>query len=188
MNTQKRITLPLDEQTARGLRAGDQVLLTGSILTGRDAAHKKLCALLDGGQPLPVELCDEVIYYVGPTPAPPGHAVGSAGPTTSSRMDSYAPRLIALGLRGMIGKGKRSAEVVEAMKTHGCVYFGAIGGAGALLSRSICSATVLCYPELGTEAIHRFEVVDFPVTVIIDTLGKDLYQSQPPLYAQGGRP
>ncbi len=165
----------MDELTARALRAGDQVLLTGPLLTGRDAAHKKLCALLDEGKNLPVDFSDEVIYYVGPTPAPPGHAVGSAGPTTSSRMDSYAPRLIAKGLRGMIGKGKRSAEVVSAMKKHGCVYFGAIGGAGALLSRCICSSTVICYPELGTEAIHRFEVVDFPVTVIIDTLGNDLY-------------
>ena len=174
-----RIQLPLTQAQARTLKVGDTVLLSGTIYTGRDAAHKRLCQLLDEGKPLPVDLKDQVIYYVGPAPASPGHAVGSAGPTTSYRMDAYAPRLIALGLSGMIGKGKRSQEVIDAMKQYGAVYFGAVGGAAALVSRSITHSEVVCYEDLGSEAIHRFEIKDFPVVVLIDSEGNNLYQIGP---------
>lgn len=179
-----RLNLPLDEKTARSLRAGDKVSLSGSILTGRDAAHKRLCELIEQGKELPVSLEGETIYYVGPAPASPGHAVGSAGPTTSYRMDSYTPALLKRGLRAMIGKGLRGPAVIEAMKTCGAVYFGAVGGAAALISRSILSSEVLAYPDLGPEAIHRFVVRDFPVIVLIDSLGSNLYESGPKLYKQ----
>ena len=178
------LDLPLDESTARGLRAGDMVTLSGSILTGRDAAHKRLIDLIDKGEDLPIPLEGETIYYVGPAPASPGHAVGSAGPTTSYRMDAYTPKLLARGLRAMIGKGLRNAEVVDAMKTYGAVYFGAVGGAAALISRSILSSEVIAYPDLGPEAIHRFVIKDFPVIVLIDSLGNNLYESGPKLYKQ----
>ena len=171
------ITTPLTREQARQLRAGDSCLLSGVIYTGRDAAHKRLCELLEQGKELPVDLRDAVIYFVGPTPAKPGQVIGSAGPTTSYRMDAYSPALIARGLTGMIGKGKRDSAVVEAMKEYSAVYFGAIGGCGALLSQCIKKCEVVCYEDLGTEAIHRLEVEDFPVTVVIDSLGNDLYET-----------
>lgn len=172
------LQLPLTEDKARTLRAGDEVRLNGVIWTARDAAHKRLIAALANGQPLPLELHDQTLYFVGPTPARPGHAIGSAGPTTSGRMDPLSVILIQkTGLRGMIGKGQRSDAVLDAMKRYGCVYFAAIGGAGALISKCITRCDVFCYPELGTEAIHRLEVKDFPVIVASDTFGNSLYQS-----------
>ena len=173
--TPRTIQLPLDKPTAASLRAGDLLELTGEMYTARDAAHKRLVDLLDRGEPLPVDLDGQVIYYCGPCPAPPGRPIGSAGPTTSGRMDKYAPRLMALGLRGMVGKGQRSASVVEAMKMHTCVYFGATGGAGALLAEHILSSEVVAFDDLGTEALRRIRVDRFPVTVVIDSLGNDLY-------------
>jgi fumarate hydratase subunit beta len=158
------------------LECGDKVLLNGVIYTGRDAAHKKMTEALTRGEDLPFELEGQVIYFVGPTPAPPGKVIGSAGPTTSGRMDAYSPMLIAGGLKGMIGKGLRSAEVIQAMQEHTAVYFGAIGGAGALLGACIQEAEVIAYPELGTEAIRKLIVKDFPVVVLIDSEGKSLYE------------
>ena len=174
---EKKLTMPLTEEMTRELHAGDNVLISGVIYTGRDAAHKRLCELLEQGKELPVDLKDSVIYYVGPAPAQPGQVIGSAGPTTSYRMDAYAPALLDLGLKGMIGKGKRSAEVVEAMVEHGAVYFGAIGGCGALLGKCVKSSEIVAYEDLGAEAIRRWEVEDLPVTVIIDAEGNDLYQT-----------
>ena len=171
------ITTPLTREGARALKAGDSCLLTGVVYTARDAAHKRLCELIAADRPLPVDLENAVIYFVGPTPARPGEAIGSAGPTTSYRMDAYSPTLIALGQTGMIGKGKRSAGVVAAMKQHGAVYFGAIGGCGALLSKCIKKAEVVAYEDLGAEAIRRLEVEDFPVVVVIDSEGNNLYES-----------
>ena len=171
------ITLPLTREKARELRAGDSCLLSGVIYTARDAAHKRLCALADEGKELPFPVKDATIYYVGPTPAKPGQAIGSAGPTTSYRMDAYSPTLIALGETGMIGKGKRGPEVIAAMREHGAVYFGAIGGCGALLSRCIKSATVVAYEDLGAEAIRELVVENFPAVVIIDSLGNNLYET-----------
>ena len=173
----RSIHTPLTPETARTLKSGDSVLLSGVIYTARDAAHKRLCELLDRGEPLPLELRDAVIYFVGPTPAKPGQVLGSAGPTTSYRMDAYSPALIAQGLTGMIGKGKRGPEVVAAMKEHGAVYFGAIGGAGALLSSCVKEARVIAYEDLGAEAIRRLVVEDLPVTVIIDSAGNNLYET-----------
>ena len=171
------VQLPLSIATVRALRAGDSVLLSGPLLTGRDAAHRRLAALLDAGEPLPVPLDGETIFYVGPTPAPPGRPIGAAGPTTSGRMDAYAPRLIAAcGLRGMIGKGIRSDAVREACRRHGAIYFGAIGGLGALLGNCVRSADIVAYPDLGPEAIYRLMVEDFPAIVINDTLGGDAYR------------
>ena len=171
------ITAPLSPEAARSLRAGDSCLLSGIIYTARDAAHKRLCALIKEGKELPIDLTDAVIYFVGPAPAKPGQVIGSAGPTTSYRMDAYSPALIALGQTGIIGKGKRSPEVIAAMKQHGAVYFGAIGGCGALLAKCIQSSEVVAYPDLGAEAIHRLEVKDFPVTVVIDSEGNNLYET-----------
>ena len=172
----KNITTPLDENTVRGLRAGDTVLISGVIYTGRDAAHKKLLAMLDKGEELPMELKDQIIYFVGPCPAPPGRPIGSAGPTTSYRMDPYSPSLIArTGLRGMIGKGNRSAEVVDAMKKYGVVYFAATGGAGALIAQRIKKCDLIAFPELGPEAVYRLEVEEFPAIVAIDSTGGSLY-------------
>ena len=172
-----RIQLPMSAETAGTLRAGDSVLLSGVVYTARDAAHKRLCTLAAEGKPLPFDVNGAVIYFVGPTPAKPGQVIGSAGPTTAYRMDAYSPTLIALGQTGMIGKGRRSAAVVDAMKKYGAVYFGAIGGCGALLSQRIKKAEVIAYEDLGAEAIRRLEVEDFPVTVVIDTLGNDLYET-----------
>ncbi len=172
----KKITTPLTEDVARSLSAGDKVAISGVIYTGRDAAHKKLLAMLDEGRELPMELQDQIIYFVGPCPAPPGRPVGSAGPTTSYRMDPYSPRLIGeTGLRGMIGKGNRSPEVVEAMKRYGAVYFAATGGAGALIAGRIRKCDLIAFPELGPEAVYRLEVEEFPAVVAIDSCGKSLY-------------
>ena len=179
---EKHLTLPLSSEDVQSLRAGDVVYLTGSMLTGRDAAHKRLIQLLDGGKPLPVDIRGQAIYYVGPAPASPGHAVGSAGPTTSGRMDAYTPRLLKLGLNCMIGKGRRSEAVRQAMREYGAVYLGAVGGAAALIARSILSSEVLAYPDLGTEAIHRFTVKDFPAIVLMDAHGGNLYESGPVEY------
>ncbi len=173
----KKIQTPFTREDARSLKAGDTCLITGTIYTARDAAHKRLCELLDKGEPLPVDMENAIIYFVGPTPAKPGQAIGSAGPTTSYRMDAYSPALIAKGQTGMIGKGKRSAEVIAAMKDHGAVYFGAIGGCGALLSKCIKKAEIVAYEDLGAEAIRRLEVEDFPVVVIIDSEGNNLYET-----------
>ena len=172
----KEIILPLTDETLEDLRSGDGVLLTGVIYVGRDAAHKRMVEALDRGKPLPFDIRGQIIYYMGPTPPRPGQVIGSAGPTTSGRMDAYAPRLMAEGLKGMIGKGVRSPAVKEAMKKHRAVYLGTIGGAGALISRSILKSEVVAYEELGAEAVRRLEVSDFPATVVNDIHGGDLYQ------------
>lgn len=171
------IQTPLTKETACTLKSGDTVLLSGTIYTARDAAHARLVKLLDEGKPLPFDIANAVIYYVGPTPEKPGQVIGSAGPTTSYRMDAYAPRLIEKGLRGMIGKGKRDQSVISSMKTHKAVYFGAIGGAAALISKCITHSEIVCYEDLGAEAVRRLTVCKFPVTVIIDTEGNNLYES-----------
>ena len=173
----KKIQAPLTREAARELRAGDSCLISGVIYTARDAAHKRLCELVAQGKELPLDIKDAVIYFVGPTPAKPGQAIGSAGPTTSYRMDAYSPTLISIGQTGMIGKGKRSPEVVGAMKEHGAVYFGAIGGCGALLSKCVKKAEIIAYEDLGAEAIRRLEVEDFPVIVVIDSEGNNLYET-----------
>lgn len=178
------IQMPMSRETARTLRTGDSCLLSGVIYTARDAAHKRLCELIDAGKPLPFPVQNATIYFVGPTPAKPGQVIGSAGPTTSYRMDAYSPSLIAMGQTGMIGKGKRNAQVVEAMKTYGCVYFGAIGGCGALLSKCIKKAEIVAYPDLGPEAIHRLEVENFPVVVVIDSQGNNLYETGPKAFLE----
>ena len=170
-----RLKTPLREQDVQRLRIGDRVLINGVIYTGRDAAHKRLFDLLKEGKDLPFDIKGQIIYYVGPTPAKPGHVLGSAGPTTSYRMDAYAPVLIERGLKGMIGKGMRSEAVKEAMKKYQAVYFAATGGAGALLAKRIKKAEVVAYEDLGTEAIRRLEVDDFPVIVVNDIHGNDLY-------------
>jgi len=172
----KKVTLPLTDEILQDLKAGDNVLLTGIMYVGRDAAHKRMVEALEQGKPLPFDIRRQTIYFMGPSPAKPGQPIGSAGPTTSGRMDSYSPRLIAEGLKGMIGKGMRSQVVKDAMKKYKAVYFAAIGGAGALISKSIKKAEVIAYEELGAEAIRRLEVEDFPVTVINDIYGGDLYQ------------
>ena len=173
----KKINLPLTHETARTLKSGESCLITGTIYTARDAAHKRLCELAAKGEKLPLDVENATIYFVGPTPAKPGQAIGSAGPTTSYRMDAYSPTLISLGQTGMIGKGKRGPEVITAMKEHGAVYFGAIGGCGALLSKCIKKAEVIAYEDLGAEAIRRLEVENFPVVVIIDSQGNNLYET-----------
>jgi len=172
----RKVTLPLTDETLKELRAGDNLLLTGVIYVGRDAAHKRMVEALDKGQPLPIDIRGQVIYFMGPSPARPGRPIGSAGPTTSGRMDAYSPRLIAEGLKGMIGKGLRSKAVKDAMVKDKAVYLGAIGGAGAIISKSIKKAEVVAYEELGAEALRRLEVEDFPVTVINDIYGGDLYE------------
>ena len=172
-----KITTPLTRDTVKKLKSGDSCLITGAIYTARDAAHKRLCELINKGEPLPLDIKDSIIYFVGPTPAKPDEIIGSAGPTTSYRMDAYSPDLIKLGLTGMIGKGKRNDEVIDAMKTHGAVYFGAIGGCGALLSKCIKKAEVIAYDDLGAEAIRKLYVEDFPVVVIIDSNGNNLYET-----------
>ena len=172
----KKITLPLTEEALKDLKAGDEVLLNGIIYVARDAAHKRMIEALEQGKPLPFDIKGQTIYYMGPSPARPGQAIGSAGPTTSGRMDSYAPRLLAEGLKGMIGKGTRSPAVKDAMKKYKAVYLGAIGGGGALASKCIKKSDVIAYEELGAEAVRRLEVEDFPVMVINDIYGGDLYQ------------
>ena len=172
-----KITTPLTREDARKLKAGDSCLISGVIYTARDAAHKRLCALIDEGKELPFDVENSIIYFVGPTPTMPGKAIGSAGPTTSYRMDAYSPALIAKGQTGMIGKGKRGKEVIDAIKEHGAVYFGAIGGCGALLGKCIKKCEIIAYDDLGAEAIRRLEVEDFPVVVIIDSEGNNLYET-----------
>lgn len=179
---EKKITLPITDGDIKNLKAGDSVLLTGSIITGRDAAHKRLYELIQKGEKLPVDIKGELIYYVGPAPAKPGYAVGPAGPTSSYRMDKYAPSLLDLGLKGMIGKGARNKEVVDAIFRNKGVYLVAIGGAAALIAKSIKSEEILCYEDLGTEAVRRYEVEDFPCIVAIDSNGNNVYETEPPKY------
>ena len=174
---EKYINLPISDEDARNLRAGDYVYLTGTLYTARDAAHKRMQEALDRGEKLPVSLEHNLLYYMGPSPAREGRPIGSAGPTTSSRMDKYTPTLMDLGLKGMIGKGKRSQEVKEALMRNEGVYFAAVGGAGALLSKAILSSEIIAYEDLGTEAIRRLEVKNFPVIVVMDSAGNDLYET-----------
>lgn len=176
MSEQIRITTPLTEAAARKLKAGDSVLISGTMYTGRDAAHKRLVETLERGEQLPVDFTGQLIYYVGPSPAKPGQPIGSAGPTTSGRMDAYTPKMLEQGLKGMIGKGYRSPEVVEAMKKHGAVYFAATGGAAALIAKSIKQYEVIAYADLGTEAIAKLTVEDFPAIVVIDSEGRNYYE------------
>lgn len=171
-----KLVTPLTEEKARSLKAGDFVLITGTIYTARDAAHKRMIEALADGKELPVDFKDQIIYYVGPAPAKPGQAIGSAGPTTSGRMDAYTPRMLEQGLRGMIGKGYRSPEVVESMKQHGAVYFAATGGAAALIAKAIKKYEVVAYEDLGPEALARVTVEDFPAIVVIDSEGRNFYQ------------
>lgn len=173
----RHINVPLTDEDAKSLKAGDYVYITGTIYTARDAAHLRMYEALDRNEPLPIEMAHNIIYYMGPSPAREGRPIGSAGPTTASRMDKYAPRLLDLGLKGMIGKGKRSDAVKEAIVRNGAVYFAAVGGAGALLSKSITASEVVAYDDLGTEAIRRLEVENFPVIVVIDAEGNNLYET-----------
>jgi len=172
----KKITLPLNDEILKDLKAGDNLLLTGVMYVGRDAAHKRMVEALDQGKALPFDIKGATIYYMGPSPARPGRVIGSAGPTTSGRMDAYAPRLMAEGLKGMVGKGLRSKAVKDAMVKYKAVYLGAIGGAGTIISKSIKKAEIVAYEELGAEALRRLEVEDFPVTVVNDIYGGDLYE------------
>ncbi|MCY6483457.1 Fe-S-containing hydro-lyase [Clostridium aestuarii] len=174
---EKKITTPLTEQKIKELKAGERVLISGVIYTARDAAHKRLIELLDKNEKLPMNIKDQIIYYVGPSPAKPGKVIGSAGPTTSYRMDPYAPRLLGKGLKGMIGKGLRSKEVIESIKKNKAVYFGAIGGAAALIGKSIIKSEIIAYEDLGSEAIRRLEVKELPVIVVIDSEGNNLYET-----------
>ncbi len=173
---EKHITLPLTKELAKTLKAGDKVYLTGTIYTSRDAGHKRMCEALERGESLPFDPTDATIYYVGPTPAKPGKVIGSAGPTTSGRMDAYAPTMMKVGARGMIGKGARLPEVIDAMKEHSGVYFGAIGGAGALLAKCIKKCELIAYEDLGAEALRKLYVEDMPLVVIIDSEGNNLYE------------
>ncbi|MBQ1452910.1 MAG: Fe-S-containing hydro-lyase [Ruminococcus sp.] len=172
----KRIQLPITDEDIKSLKAGDSVLLTGTIITGRDAAHKRLFELIEKGEELPVDVRGELIYYVGPAPAKPGYAVGPAGPTSSYRMDKFTPALLDLGMKGMIGKGARSQEVIDAIVRNKAVYFAAIGGAAALIAKSIKKEEILCYEDLGTEAVRRYTVEDFPCIVAIDSEGNNVYE------------
>ena len=181
---EQHIQAPISAEDAKKLKAGDYVYISGTIYTARDAAHKRMQEALEKGKSLPLEMTHNVIYYMGPSPAREGRPIGSAGPTTASRMDKYAPELLDMGLTGMIGKGKRSDAVKEAIVRNGAVYFAAVGGAGALLSKSILSSEVLAYGDLGTEAIRRLEVKDFPVIVVIDSKGNDLYETAIKEYCQ----
>lgn len=181
-----KITTPLTDETVEQLHAGDNVLITGTIYVGRDAAHKRLVAALDAGQELPFDPRGQIIYYMGPSPARPGRPIGAAGPTTSYRMDPYAPRLMETGLKGMIGKGNRSQPVREAMQKYKAVYFAAIGGAAALIANSIKEAEVIAYPDLGAEALRRLRVEDFPAVVVNDIYGNDAYEMGKAQYREQG--
>jgi fumarate hydratase subunit beta len=172
----KKLQPPLNDSIVHSLKAGDEVLISGAIYTARDMAHKRLCEAIDAGQKLPFEIEGAVIYFVGPTPPRPGRIIGSAGPTTSSRMDAFSPKLLACGLKAMIGKGYRSDEVIDALKKYGAVHLSAIGGAGALLSKHIVSAEVIAYEDLGTEAVRKLQVVDFPAVVAYDSYGNTVYK------------
>lgn len=171
-----KLLTPLTAEKSSTLKAGDRILLTGTIYTARDAAHKRLIELLDNNKELPLNIKDEIIYYVGPTPEKPGEVIGSAGPTTSYRMDPYAPRLLDIGLKGMIGKGSRNQDVIDAIIRNKGIYFGAIGGAGALISKSIIKSEVIAYEDLGAEAIRKIEIKDMPLVVVIDSQGNSLYE------------
>ncbi len=173
----KKVDTPLTDEVVNDLKAGDRVLLSGIIYTGRDAAHKRLAELINKGEELPMDIKNQTIYYVGPCPAKPGQVIGSAGPTTSGRMDAYAPLLMDEGLKGMIGKGLRNQKVVDSIIKNNAVYFAAVGGAGALLAEAIKEAEVIAFADLGAEAIYKLRVEDFPVTVIIDNQGNDLYKT-----------
>ena len=181
---EKHVKAPLDEKTVADLKAGDYVYITGTIYTARDAAHKRMYEALERGEELPFDVKDNIIYYMGPSPAREGRPIGSAGPTTATRMDKYAPSLLDLGLKGMIGKGKRRKEVKDAMVRNKAVYFAAVGGAGAILSKCISESEVIAYDDLGTEAIRKLQVKDFPVIVVIDEQGKDLYETSAVEYAR----
>lgn len=181
---EKRITTPLTAEKAKDLKAGDSILLTGTIYTARDAAHKRLVELLEKGEDLPIDVKDSVIYYVGPTPTKPGMTFGSAGPTTSYRMDAYTPQLLEKGLKGMIGKGLRSQQVVESMKENTAVYFAAIGGAAALIGKCVKASEMVAYEDLGAEAIRKLEVEDLPLVVVIDSEGNNLYEMGKDAYLQ----
>ena len=176
MAKEVKLTTPLKRDDLKDIEAGDMVYISGYIYTGRDAAHKRLCELLEQGKQLPIDVKGQIIYYVGPTPAKPGEPIGSAGPTTSYRMDAYAPQLLDIGLLGMIGKGKRTQAVIDKIVEHGACYFAAIGGAAALIKSKIKSAEVICYEDLGAEAVRKLYVEDFPVTCIIDSKGNNLYE------------
>lgn len=177
-----RITTPLTEEKVKQLKSGDQVLITGTIYTLRDAGHKKMIEQINNGDTLPIDLNNQIIYYAGPSPAKPGQVIGSAGPTTSYRMDDYAPKLLELGLKGMIGKGDRNKSVIESMKNHCCVYFAAVGGAAALIANTIKNARIIAYEELGTESLRELYVEDFPAIVVIDYMGNNLYHSEKEKY------
>ncbi|MCD8082926.1 MAG: Fe-S-containing hydro-lyase [Clostridiales bacterium] len=181
---ERKINVPISKEDAKSLRAGDYVYLTGTIYTARDAAHKRMQETLDAGSPLPLDWTGNVVYYMGPSPAREGYPIGSAGPTTASRMDKYTPRLLDMGLGAMIGKGKRSQAVTDAIIRNGSVYFAAVGGAGAILSKRILSSEVNAYEDLGTEAIRKLEVKDFPVVVVIDSEGNNLYETARKEYAR----
>ena len=175
---ERHISTPITEEISKSLHAGDYCYITGTVYVARDAAHKRMDEALNAGETLPFDLTDNTIYYMGPSPAREGRVIGSAGPTTASRMDKYTPRLLDLGLKGMIGKGKRSPEVIDAIIRNGAVYFAAVGGAGALLSKAITSSEVIAYDDLGAEAVRKLEVSDFPVIVVIDCEGNNLYSKQ----------
>ena len=179
---EKHLNVPAKTEELSELKSGDYVYLTGTIYTARDAAHKRLFELIEKGENLPVDIKGEIIYYVGPAPAKPGYAVGPAGPTSSYRMDKYAPALLDLGLKGMVGKGARNKEVIDAIVRNGCVYFAAIGGAAALIAKSIKKEEMLCYEDLGTEAVRRYTVEDFPCIVAIDSKGNNVYETEPKKY------
>ena len=179
---EKHLNVPANTEELAELKSGDYVYLTGTIYTARDAAHKRLFELIEKGENLPVDIKGEIIYYVGPAPAKPGYAVGPAGPTSSYRMDKYAPALLDLGLKGMVGKGARNKEVIDAIVRNGCVYFAAIGGAAALIAKSIKKEEMLCYEDLGTEAVRRYTVEDFPCIVAIDSKGNNVYETEPKKY------
>lgn len=184
MSKEVKLTPPLTDQDVLGLEIGDRVLISGVLYTARDAAHKRLVDLLAGGRELPVDLKGQILYYVGPSPARPGRVIGAAGPTTASRMDSYTPTLLALGLKAMIGKGKRSPEVLAALQQYKAVYLAATGGAGALIAQCVKQAEVVAFPELGPEAIHRLEVENLPTIVVNDCQGRDLYDEGVRRYAR----
>lgn len=184
ISMEKHITAPITKEAIKELKSGDYVYITGTIYTARDAAHKRMYEALETGNALPMDMKDNLIYYMGPSPAREGRPIGSAGPTTASRMDKYAPSLLDLGLGGMIGKGKRSQAVKDAIVRNGSIYFAAVGGAGALLSKSIIASEVIAYDDLGTEAIRKLEVKDFPVIVVIDEKGNDLYETAVKEYGQ----
>ena len=182
----KHITVPMNKETAGTLRAGEYVYLTGTVYTARDAAHKRMDEILQNGGTLPFDIKEQIVYYMGPSPAREGRPIGSAGPTTASRMDKYTPRLLDLGMGGMIGKGKRSPEVIEAVVRNGAVYFAAVGGAGALLSKCITSSEVVAYDDLGTEAVRKLRIENFPVIVVIDSKGNNLYETPVKEYQKTG--